>query len=214
MVCSAPAPPKHIVPFKHSRKTSAKNAINSPEGQMYFSRKTVEAAMVCLDYSYESDLGKIRGLFLCLKLDVYCLLAVTFVAKVKRGQQMIVTPPPKKGLVPVQPVQNPHSRSVLLFGVPPCGHSCSHELLSFRQPQDATLRDQQQWTQGEVTASLSSKPHRPTSLLHVPGYPGASGGGGRVGIFVPKYSARYQRPFLPVLSTQRYMKCHHLFRAG
>lgn len=100
VVCSAPAPPKHIVPFKHSRKTSAKNAINSPEGQMYFSRKTVEAAMVCLDYSYESDLGKIRGLFLCLKLDVYCLLAVTFVAKVKRGQQMIVTPPPKKRVSP------------------------------------------------------------------------------------------------------------------
>lgn len=96
MVCSAPAPPKHIVPFKRFRKTSAKNAINSPEGQMYFSCKTVEAAIVHLDYSYESNLRKILELFLCLKLDVCCLLAVTFVAKVKCGQQMIKTPP-KKG---------------------------------------------------------------------------------------------------------------------
>lgn len=48
MVCSALAPPKHIVPFKPSRKTSAKNVINSPEGQMYFFRKIVEAAIVRL----------------------------------------------------------------------------------------------------------------------------------------------------------------------
>lgn len=100
MVCSAPAPLKHIVPFKHFRKTSAKNAINSPEGQMYFSCKAVAAAIVDLDYSYESKLGKILGLFLCLKLDVYCLLAVTFVAKVKHGQQMIETPPTQKRVCP------------------------------------------------------------------------------------------------------------------
>lgn len=83
MVCSAPAPPKHIVPFKGFKKTSAKNAINSPEGQTYFSHKTVKAAIVHLDYSYASNLGKILGLFFCLKSHVYCLLAVTIVAKVK-----------------------------------------------------------------------------------------------------------------------------------
>lgn len=123
MVCSAPAPSKHIVPFKHFRKTSAKNEINSPEGQTYFTCKTVEAAIVHLDYSYESNLGKILGLFLCLKLDVYCLLAVTFVAEVKCGQE-VTKSPLKKGLVPVQPVQNSRSSFGVLFGMPPCGHSC------------------------------------------------------------------------------------------
>lgn len=213
MVCSAPAPPKHIVPFKCSRKTSAKNAINSPEGQMYFSCKTVEAAIVRLDYAYESNLGNILGLFLCLKLDVYCLLAVTFVAKVKHSQQMIETPP-KKGLVPVQPAQNSRSKCVVLFGVPPCGHSCHHKLLSFQQPRGAMLRKQQWWKQEWVIAPLSSKPCCPMSVWHVPGYPGANAGGGGMGIFVPKYSVCYQRPFLLVLSTQQYMKCHHLFWGG
>lgn len=178
-----------------------------------FSCKTVEAAIVHLDYSYEINLGRILGLFLCLKLDVCCLLAVTFVAKVKHVQQMI-EPPPKKGLVPVQPVQSSRSRFVVLFGVPPCGHSCYHEFLSFQQPWDATLRNRQQWKQERVIAPLSSKTHCPMSVLHVPGYPGANGGGGGVGIFVPKYSVCYQRPFWPVLSTQQYMKCHHLFWAG
>lgn len=43
--------------------------------------KKVEAVIVHLGYSCESNLGKILGLFLCLKLDVYCLLAVTLVQR-------------------------------------------------------------------------------------------------------------------------------------
>ena len=197
MVCSAPAPPKHILPFKRFRKTSAKNATNSPEGQMYFSCKTVAAATVCLDYSYESSLGKILGLFSCLKSVVYCLLAVTSVAKVKCGQQMIESSP--------KSVSAAHPK----FPRQICGSARSatlqtqllRELLSCRQPRDATLRNTQRWEQGRATAPLSPKPRCPVSVWHVPGYPGAKEGEG-VGILVPKYSVCYQRPFLPALSTQ------------
>lgn len=43
--------------------------------------------IVHLGYSYESNLGKILGLFLCLKLDVYCLLAVTLVQRLNAASK-------------------------------------------------------------------------------------------------------------------------------
>lgn len=138
-VCSAPAPPKHIVPFRHFRKTSAKNAIHFPEGQMYFSCKKDEAALVRLGYSYESNLGKILGLFMCLNFDVYCLLAETLTQRLNVvGKRLSL---PLKRISPTAACPIFLRQSVLLFGVPPCGHGCYHELLSFGRPRGAAVRN-------------------------------------------------------------------------
>lgn len=155
--------------------------------------KQLKQQLYVFDYSYEINLGKILGLLFCLKLDVYCLLAVTCVAKVKRGQEMIVTP--SKGVSPraACPKFQQHIRASVWSA------TLWTWLLPWAPLLPAAMRgntqDPPRWAQGWVTAPLSSQPHCPLSVLSIPAHPGENGAGGGVGISVPKHSVCYKRPF-------------------
>lgn len=127
------------------------------------------------------------GLLLCLKMDVYCLLAVTCAAKVKRGQEMIVTP--QKGSVPEQAVPNPSSTSVPVWSAT-LWTRLSQELLSF--PQGGDTRTHRGGHRDGWQHLWAPSPTVPCpSCLSLPTV--ARGG---VGISLPKNSICYGRPFL------------------
>lgn len=149
--------------------------------------KQLKQQLNIFDDFYQSNLEKMLGLLLCLKLDVCCLLAVTCAAKVNVVRRWLWPPKrvsPRAGC----PKSQQHIRASVWSAT--LWTRLSQELLSF--PQGGDTRTHRGGHKDGWQPLWAPSPTVPCpSCLSLPTL--ARGG---VGISVSKYSICYERPSL------------------